>query len=206
MIINRIKNKIARIKKTKNKNSGFTLVEALTAIFILTFVVVGLMTVVSDSLFATKYARDEITANFLLQEAIDFVRNDRDTSVFLNTSYDIDTAWSNFYTKYDSADCETPAGCTIDVRVPSGPNIFSCASDTCRYLYLDETASSNSFYLTTNHPSASGISGKTRTDFKRVINMVNQGVDQLVVTAKVTWKNGNLNKSRTLTTTLSKWQ
>lgn len=200
-----IKNKIEIIKSIKNKNGGFTLVEALTAIFVLTFVVVGLMTVVSDSLFATKYARDEITANFLLQEAIDFVRNDRDTRVFLNTNYDINTAWSNFYATYDNAECEnTTTGCALDVHVPSGPNVFSCSNDGCRYLYLDETASSGSFYLTINHPG--GTSGKTRTNFKRTLTVVNQGEDQLLVTAKVNWKNGNLNKSRTLTTTLSKWQ
>lgn len=205
MIITKIKNKIAIIKNTKNRNGGFTLVEALTAIFILTFVVVGLMTVVSDSLFATKYARDEITANYLLQEAIDFVRNDRDTSVFLNTEYDIDTAWNNFYAKYTSVGCDnTSVGCTIDVNVPSGSNTFACSSDACRYLYLDETATSNSFYLTSNHPS--GISGKTKTNFKRVLTVTQEGADQLVVTAKVSWKNGNLNKSRELTTTLSKWQ
>lgn len=205
MIINRIKNNITVIKDIKNKNGGFTLVEALTAIFILTFVVVGLMTVVSDSLFATKYARDEITANYLLQEAIDFVRNDRDTSVFLNVENDINTAWTNFYTKYTNVGCNnTSVGCTIDVNVPSGSNIFTCSSDDCRYLYLDETATSNSFYLTNNHPS--GKSGKTRTNFKRTLTVVSEGDDQLVVTAKVSWKNGNLNKSRVLTTTLSKWQ
>lgn len=200
-----IKNKIEIIKSIKNKDGGFTLVEALTAIFVLTFVVVGLMTVVSDSLFATKYARDEITANFLLQEAIDFVRNDRDTRVFLNTDYDINTAWNNFYAIYDIAECENiTTGCTLDVHVPSGSNVFSCSNDSCRYLYLDETASSGSFYLTSNHPG--GISGKTRTNFKRTLTVVNQGEDQLLVTAKVDWKNGNLNKSRILTTTLSKWQ
>lgn len=205
MIINRIKNNITVIKDIKNKNGGFTLVEALTAIFILTFVVVGLMTVISDSLFATKYARDEITANYLLQEAIDFVRNDRDTSVFLNVENDINTAWTNFYTKYTNVGCNnTSVGCTIDVNVPNGSNIFTCSSDACRYLYLDETATSNSFYLTSNHPS--GISGKTRTNFKRTLTVVSEGDDQLVVTAKVSWKNGNLNKSRVLTTTLSKWQ
>lgn len=200
-----IKNKIEIIKSIKNKDGGFTLVEALTAIFVLTFVVVGLMTVVSDSLFATKYARDEITANFLLQEAIDFVRNDRDTRVFLNINYDINTAWNNFYATYDNAECEnTATGCTLDVHVPSGPNVFSCSNDSCRYLYQDETASSGSFYMTNNYPG--GTSGKTRTNFKRTLTVVNKGEDQLLVTAKVSWKNGNLNKSRTLTTTLSKWQ
>lgn len=212
MIIKNIKNKIEEIKNIKNKNSGFTLVEALTAIFVLTFVVVGLMTVVSDSLFATKYARDEITANFLLQETIDFVRNDRDTSVFLNTSSDINTAWDSFYAKYEAVGCNnTSTGCTLNANVSSGSNIFSCTVDACRYLYLedpegDKDNSNNSFYITRDHPS--WTSAKPRTNFRRTLKVVKQGVDnnQLVVTAKVYWKNGNLNKSRTLTTTLSKWQ
>jgi len=74
-------------KKTKNKkifkhNKGFTLVEAMFAIFILTFVIVQLMTVVSSSLYSARYAKQEIIMNFLIQEALDGIRNDRDSSVF----------------------------------------------------------------------------------------------------------------------------
>ena len=120
---------------------GFTLVEALTAIFILTFVIVGLMTVVSSSLFAARYARDEVTANYLLQEVIDYVRNDRDTSVFLETNPGgLDTAWSEFYAKY--TDCVTN-GCTIDVMTGDS-SIEACSSTECPYLYLNENATNTS--------------------------------------------------------------
>ena len=197
-----IKNRISLISKSKNKQGGFTLVEALTAIFILTFVVVGLMTVVSDSLFATKYAKDEITVNYLLQEAIDYVRNDRDTMVFLNREVGIGDAWTSFYTKYTTANCNnTTSGCSLDVNTSNG-NLISCPSSGCSNLYLDESITGNYFYST----ESLGTTRKIKTNFKRMLNVTSVGDSQIEVKATVYWRNGNSNKSRFLTTTLSKWQ
>src|SRR5574343_579243 len=162
MIINRIKNNITVIKDIKNKHGGFTLVEALTAIFILTFVVVGLMTVVSDSLFATKYAKDEITANYLLQEAIDYVRNDRDTRVFLNTTKGMDEAWSAFYQTYANANCHLE-GCALDANV-SGGNLTACPTAGCSYLYLDESLDPLDRYFYSTNNGGISIALKLKTN------------------------------------------
>ncbi len=199
-----IKNKIKLLKSFKNKEAGFTLVEALTAIFILTFVVVGLMTVVSDSLFATKYAKDEITANYLLQEAIDYVRNDRDTRVFLNTTKGMDEAWSAFYQTYANANCHLE-GCALDANVPGG-NLTACPTAGCSYLYLDESLDplDRYFYSTNNGGISTAL--KLKTNFRRKLIVKMGGQDQIEVSATVYWRNGNLPRERTLTTTLSKWQ
>jgi type II secretory pathway pseudopilin PulG len=114
--------------KVKNKKisiceGGFTLVEAMFAIFILTFVVVGLMTVVSSSLYSARYAKQEITMNFLIQEALDGIRNDRDSSVFLG-----DEHWQDFVDKYTGA-CEEGVGCQIEIGVGGIEEIKSCGSD-----------------------------------------------------------------------------
>lgn len=101
----KIKNKNREFKTT---TSGFTLVEALFAIFILTFVIVGLMTVVASSLFSSRYAKQEIVMNFLLQEAADAIRNDRDTRVFLG-----DLNWDNFVTEYVN-NCKE--GCRLEIN------------------------------------------------------------------------------------------
>ncbi|HPK13990.1 MAG TPA: type II secretion system protein, partial [Candidatus Paceibacterota bacterium] len=102
--------------KVKNKKisiceGGFTLVEAMFAIFILTFVVVGLMTVVSSSLYSARYAKQEITMNFLIQEALDGIRNDRDNRVFLDG-----VDWESFVDEYKYK-CLENKGCQIEIGV-----------------------------------------------------------------------------------------
>ena len=126
--------------KVKNKKisiceGGFTLVEAMFAIFILTFVIVGLMTVVSSSLYSARYAKQEIIMNFLIQEALDGIRNDRDSSVFLSGEY----SWQDFVDKYTGA-CEEGVGCQIGIGV-GGVEIKPCdRDDSCGKIYLDEEA------------------------------------------------------------------
>jgi type II secretory pathway pseudopilin PulG len=121
-------------KKISSHKGGFTLVEAMFAIFILTFVVVGLMTVVSSSLYSARYAKQEITMNFLIQEVLDGIRNDRDNNVFLG-----DEPWQDFVDKYTGA-CEENKGCQIEIGV-EGIEIKPCDSDrSCGKIYLDETA------------------------------------------------------------------
>jgi len=64
--------------KKENKKSGFSIVETLVAIFILSLVITAAMTVAQGSLQASFYARDRILATFLAQEAIELVKNRRD--------------------------------------------------------------------------------------------------------------------------------
>jgi len=185
----------------KSRCGGFTLVEAMTAIFILTFAIVGLMTMVSSSLFAARYARDDITVNYLLQESIDYIRNDRDTTVFLTSGAGTtDSSWATFSNKY--IECTDERGCWINVLEDT---FGQCEVSGCPYLYYDEDATKTAFYITDDD---SGMTGMKKTNYKRKISVVRDVVnpDQILVTATIDWKNGNLNKSRSLTTSLTRWQ
>lgn len=66
--------------KIKNFNKGFTIIEALVAISILTIAVTGPLSLASKGLSYSSYAKDEITAFYLANEAIDTIRNIRDTN------------------------------------------------------------------------------------------------------------------------------
>lgn len=59
---------------------GFSLVETIVAIAILTFAMVAPLSLAQRGLNASVYARDQITAFYLAQEAIEYVRNVRDTN------------------------------------------------------------------------------------------------------------------------------
>jgi len=54
--------------------------ESIVAIFILSLSVSGIFTAVQQSLFQATAARDEVTAFYLAQEAVEVVRNRRDTN------------------------------------------------------------------------------------------------------------------------------
>jgi len=193
-------------KKTMpNLVSGFTLVETMFAVFILTSTIVGLMTVVSNSLFAARYARDEITVNYLLQEVIDYIRNDRDTNVFLgNTGAD---PWADFITKYNS--CSIPAsdprGCYFDVLTNGVITPTECPIDSgCPYFYYDQSADTTPFYVTDDQV---GNNNKTKTNFRRkIVIKQNINLDEIDVIVTIDWLNGNLPMLRSLTTSFMKWQ
>ena len=188
------------IKQVNKYQNGFTLVETMFAIMILTFTIVGMMTVVSGSLFAARYAKDEITASYLMEEVIDSIRNDRDTLVFLQDTQSIDTAWTAFASKYSP--CASSNGCYFDVLSSSTPAACSLSETNGKDLYYDPNASNTAFYTNDN---GLGNSGKTKSGFQRKILFLQNG-DQITVTVTVSWFNGNLPKSRSLSTTLMKWQ
>ena len=86
---------INKVRGENNSERGLTLVETLVAISILTIAVVGPLGIIAQALHTSYYTRDQMTAYYLAQEAIEYVRNIRDnqsiaiTRDFLN---DPDTA------------------------------------------------------------------------------------------------------------------
>ena len=92
-------------KFRKNKQSGFTLVEALLAVSIFTISMVVLMSVLADGISDTNYAKKKTTAAFLAQEGVEVVRNLRDTYILYNSG----TGWSSFQTKLVNAN--SPEAC-----------------------------------------------------------------------------------------------
>jgi len=62
---------------------GFTLIETLVAVLLLSIAVVAPMTLASKSLSSAHYARDQITAYYLAQEAIEALRAIRDAQILV---------------------------------------------------------------------------------------------------------------------------
>lgn len=88
---------------------GFTLIEALVAISVLLLSIVGPMTIATDGIKNSIYAKDQITAFYIGQEGIELIRSMRDGNALRGDPWDTGI----------SAACMTsgnPAGCGIDVE------------------------------------------------------------------------------------------
>src|SRR3989338_10635926 len=70
-----------KIKRLSSR--GFTLVETLVAVMLLSVAVVAPMSLAAKSLGSAYYARDQITAFYLAQEAIEALRSIRDSQILI---------------------------------------------------------------------------------------------------------------------------
>ncbi len=140
-------------------NKGFTLIEVLTASFVITLGVVGVLAMVNQTVAYTQVQSSRLTAAYLAQEGIEIVKNIRDTN-FLQIHKGIEgVSWDTGLT-----DCAE--GCEADY------NDLDLAS-TDRYLKLN-----GGFY---NYDSS------TDTKFKRKIT-ITPDTDKLEVVVEVSWQ------------------
>lgn len=83
---------------------GFTLIETLVAIAILGMVIVGPLTLAIKSIGSAAISQNQITASYLAQEAIEYIKNHRDNNFLQGTG------WLD-----GLDDCLGSNGCYIDV-------------------------------------------------------------------------------------------
>lgn len=92
----------------QNKNikteKGFTLIETMVALLILSLVITSIISLLSSGIFAARYAKNEIRATYIAQEGIDYIRNVRDGAFQRND-------WATFANDIDD-DCGIN-GCII---------------------------------------------------------------------------------------------
>jgi type II secretory pathway pseudopilin PulG len=74
--------------KLKRASGGFSILEALVAIAILIIALTGPMVFAQQSLRAARVARDQVTAFYLAQDAIEFVKHVRDENSLSTFRYD----------------------------------------------------------------------------------------------------------------------
>lgn len=194
---------------------GFTLLETLVAIFILVLALNALLTLTTDSLFTSNYAKNESTAVYLAQEAMDYIKNDKDTTATLNNDW---ISFLNHYGTYPTAGAPTTAktvcysadGCILDATnwqptnsiVTCEGGIATFGTITCPELYFHETPVAGEYY---NYDTASAIP----SGFKRKVALSLSGgtdnTDELQVVVTVEWQNGTVLKSYVLRSSLLVW-
>jgi prepilin-type N-terminal cleavage/methylation domain-containing protein len=188
----------------KQKNSGFTLVEALVAIFILSISVSSMLGVTASTASSARYANNEIAANYLLQEAVDSIRNSRDTLAFQMLG--AGGNWNTFLNRYGysgNSKCFSANGCILDIETFNGSDIGGTdvrgCTGACAPLYYDANAT-KLFY---NYNGSVGVVSK----FTRTVKMTTTGnPDEIKVKATLDWTNGSMPKTQSLEIYLLNWQ
>lgn len=118
------------LKKTQaQKRRGFTIIEAFVGITILLIGLVGPLMLVNSNLQAGRFSRDQITAYYLAQEAIEMVREVRDEN-FLEGDDWLDGLSS----------CLGSNTCRLDGHLKSFIPCSDCTTNPTRYpLRVDRT-------------------------------------------------------------------
>jgi len=70
---------------------GFTLLETLVAISIITLTIVGPLAMAAQASKLISVAKNQLTANYLAQEAIELIRYEKDTNMILENVNDVST-------------------------------------------------------------------------------------------------------------------
>ncbi len=84
------------------QKKGFTIIEILTAIFVLTVGIIGVLTVIQQTMAQTETLNERLTAIYLAQEGIEIVRNIRDGNWLEGVAWDTDLNPGNWEADYQT--------------------------------------------------------------------------------------------------------
>jgi type II secretory pathway pseudopilin PulG len=183
------------------KQSGFTLIETLIAIFLLTLTVGGLLTLAANGYYAVRYARNDITGNSLMQESLEYVRNSRDTA------FQQGSDWATWMAPYTTNKCMTSTGCIVDPYTTStADTIQLCQDSGCPAVEFYPTTG---FYGYQNDPYPGTVTTGAApylTGYVRTITMQQSSdPNQLTVVVTVKWINGKAPKTVSQSILLTNW-
>jgi type II secretory pathway pseudopilin PulG len=174
-------------QKNKRLTTGFTLVETLVAIAIFSMSILSLMVVLGGGISDATYAKRKMTAAYLAQEGIEYMRNMRDTLAL--SSETPGAGWDQFINELRGASCNAN-GCYIDDQ----NGLISCGENPkCAPLLYN---SSNGKYNYT-----SGID----SGFSRRIDADPISRYEIKISSTVFWSQGSGNYSVTFSENLYNW-
>jgi prepilin-type N-terminal cleavage/methylation domain-containing protein len=97
----------------RSNYKGFTLIEVVVAVFVLTIGVLAVFNVVQNITVYSKVSSSRLTAVYLVQEGIELVRNQRDSNWLVGNSWDSNLpegVESNILDKFNRAISLSPEG------------------------------------------------------------------------------------------------
>jgi prepilin-type N-terminal cleavage/methylation domain-containing protein len=201
---------INKLQALAAEKRGFTLVETLIAVLILATAVVGPLSVASRGLSTALIAKDQVTAYYLAQDALEFVRFARDTNKLESGDWITGAGALDTTKTFDLTKCTTANGCSLDSTrgfastasggLPANPD--QCSASSC--------TQGNLRYHTDTHLYTSPATNATGLAFNRVIKITtptNGGTTEKTVSVVVSWSDaGGITRSVNITENIFNWQ
>lgn len=187
-------------------SKGFTLIETMIAVTILSLAVAGPLYAASRAIIAAQVARDELIALYLAQEGVEYARAMRDDAylaAYQIGGADVSTsAWNEFVNGTGVASiagCVTTA-CTLDpardMGTGTGLSLEPCSPGSCAPLYV-----ANGIYT-----QQSDIPGGVPTPFVRTVEAVPISETDERITSTVSWSFHGIPYMVTVSDHLTPWQ
>lgn len=182
----------------KIAKKGFTVLESIVAIAVVSLAIAGAFSAVRTGLSASSAAKEQTKAYYLAQEAIEILRNKRDSNGlnrFINGS---SVSWRAGIS--EPGDQCAPGGiCRLDATAMEGAFAAYCGIDTgdnwnvCPPLHQDGTTFVYNY------------SGSITTNYVREIKIENIGDDEMVVTIRIAWSHAGTPREFKTKTILTNW-
>jgi len=174
---------------------GFTMLESIVAIMILSLSISGAFSAVQQSLSQSIIAKDEIKAFYLAQEAVEIIRNKRDTNQLsiLNSG---SGNWLDGIAALSTDPCYFGKVCKIDAT-SNPPAMINCGTAWNSCENLRQSPAYLYGYSNASWPA---------TNFKREIQIESINANEISVTVRITWTKGSIiTKEFKVKTNLFKW-
>ena len=158
---------------TNNTQKGFTLVETLVAILILTLSISGPLFIAQQSVTSANVARDQTTARFLGQEGLEVIRALRDDNYLSGRS------WLSGLAQCD----HSQGGCMVDITEDRDDRVVGSCGPECDPLRFDERSG---IY---NHNGVTGDNVITTFRRRVIVEEITpgNGVPDAEILVEVTW-------------------
>ncbi len=180
---------------------GFTLIETFVAIAIIMVAIGSAFGLAPEGLVGARFVRNQTTATYLTQEAVETVRNIRDNSMF----FDADDSKPLNWIKNLSACVDTL--CTVDVKAGT---VIPCLSG-CTPLGVRRMENGNLSYenIVPGSLDSLGLSPSIFTREIIIHKVQNKAIGrddtEILLTARVIWYEGAVKKTTEINTTLFDW-
>ena len=161
----------------------------------------ALLTLAANGFYSVRYSRNQIVADNLAQEAIEYVRNVRDTQFRFPEQWNSYSKWVTLKSTIMPA-CFTANGCIVDIY-STGSHFIACGA-TCPYMKYYENQ--GIYGYTYAYPFSGGASYDT--SYIRTIKMTPSAgtADYFDMTVTVQWLNGGTVKTISQTVYFSNWR